>query len=72
MSENNEKNIENKKFNFPQNNKGFKEKGKIVIDISYYIKTDKSGESDKKVFFQTDWTFSFVYDGTYSTAGKKT
>ena len=24
MSENNEKNIENKKFNFPQNNKGFK------------------------------------------------
>ncbi len=28
MSENNEKNIENKKFNFPQNNKGFKEKRK--------------------------------------------
>lgn len=37
MSENNEKNIENKKFNFPQNNKGFKEKGKTGFGKSVLI-----------------------------------
>lgn len=29
MEENNQKNIENKKFNIPKNNSNFKEKGKV-------------------------------------------
>lgn len=36
MSENN-KNVENKKFNFPQNNKGFKEKEKTGFGKSVLI-----------------------------------
>ena len=37
MEENNQKNVENKKFNFPQNNKGFKEKGKTGFGKSVLI-----------------------------------